>query len=108
MAEKTKASEKAVRKTTAKSPAKKDTTAKKAAGKKAAPAAKSTAAVPAKPAAPRPRKPKANGGTVTPEQRWRMIAEAAYFRAEQSNFLSDSVRDWLEAEREIDAKLAAG
>jgi hypothetical protein len=35
-----------------------------------------------------------------------MIAEAAYFRAEARGFEGgDSVRDWLEAEAEVDAIL---
>jgi hypothetical protein len=38
---------------------------------------------------------------VSDEQRYRMIAEAAYFRAESRNFQSDHVRDWIEAERDI-------
>ncbi|GHU26234.1 hypothetical protein AGMMS50256_02980 [Betaproteobacteria bacterium] len=39
--------------------------------------------------------------TVSDEQRYRMIAEAAYYRAESSHFKSDSLRDWIEAERDI-------
>jgi hypothetical protein len=38
--------------------------------------------------------------------RRRMIAEAAYFRAEARGFQAgDAVRDWLEAEVEVDAVL---
>jgi len=108
MAEKAKAVGK---KRAVKSTAKKDVTAKKAVpAKKAAPVAKSATAAAAKPAAPRrSRKPaRADGGSVSPEQRWRMIAEAAYYRAEQSNFAGDSVEEWLAAESEIDAQLARG
>jgi hypothetical protein len=39
--------------------------------------------------------------TVSDEQRYLMIAEAAYFRAESCHFKSDPVRDWIEAERDI-------
>jgi|AMWB02.1.fsa_nt_gi DNA anti-recombination protein RmuC len=40
---------------------------------------------------------------VTPEQRYRMIAEAAYFRTEKRGFVGgDAAQDWLEAEVEID------
>ena len=40
------------------------------------------------------------------EDRYRMIAEAAYFRAEQRGFVAGSeVDDWLAAEMEIDALL---
>lgn len=46
---------------------------------------------------------------VTPEERFRMIAEAAYFRAERRGFVGgDPVQDWLEAEAEIDRMLASG
>jgi chromosome segregation ATPase len=41
---------------------------------------------------------------ITDEQRRRMIAEAAYFRAEHQGFCGDPVEDWLRAEREIDAR----
>ena len=40
------------------------------------------------------------------EDRLRMIAEAAYFRAEQRGFVSgNELEDWLAAEMEIDALL---
>ena len=43
---------------------------------------------------------------VTPEERWRMIAVAAYHRAEQRRFTPDRVLDdWLEAEKEVDMLL---
>jgi hypothetical protein len=38
---------------------------------------------------------------VSPEQRYQMISEAAYFRAEKRGFVSGDVADWLEAEAEI-------
>ena len=42
----------------------------------------------------------------TKEQRDKMIAEAAYFRAQQRGFRGgDPAVDWLEAEREVDEKL---
>ena len=44
--------------------------------------------------------------TVSDEQRYRMIAEAAYYRAESNHFKSDSVRDWIEAEADIAALLS--
>ena len=58
-----------------------------------------------------PRKPasKASGQntalTISDEQRYLMIAEAAYYRAESSQFQSDPVRDWIEAEKDIAALL---
>ena len=43
---------------------------------------------------------------TNPARREQMIAEAAYFRAERRGFLSgDPVRDWCEAEAEVDARL---
>lgn len=43
---------------------------------------------------------------VTPGQRRQMIAEAAYFRAERRGFVGgDPVRDWCEAEAEVDEQL---
>lgn len=45
---------------------------------------------------------------MNPEQRWRMVAEAAYYKAEKRGFQGgDSARDWIEAEAEIDAQLGA-
>jgi len=43
---------------------------------------------------------------VTAEERYRMITEAAYFRAEKRGFLGgDVAEDWLQAEAEIDRML---
>jgi len=43
------------------------------------------------------------------DQRRQMIAEAAYFKAERHGFNGgDAVRDWCEAEAEIDARLRRG
>lgn len=43
---------------------------------------------------------------TTSRQRRQMIAEAAYFKAERRGFNGgDPVRDWCEAEAEIDARL---
>jgi hypothetical protein len=45
---------------------------------------------------------------ITPAQRNRMIAEAAYYRAERRGFQGgDPVQDWLEAETEINRILGA-
>ncbi len=44
--------------------------------------------------------------TVTPRQRRAMIAEAAYYKAQARGFADgDIVRDWTEAEAEIDARI---
>ncbi|HEY8521933.1 MAG TPA: DUF2934 domain-containing protein [Gammaproteobacteria bacterium] len=45
---------------------------------------------------------------VSAERRRQMIAEAAYFRAQRRGFggdEGDALRDWLEAEREVDEQL---
>ena len=43
---------------------------------------------------------------ITPEQRKHMIAEAAYYRAEQRDFQpGDPQQDWLEADAQIDQML---
>lgn len=49
----------------------------------------------------------ADVAAVTPEQRYRMIQDAAYFIAERNGFVGDNHAYWLEAEQAIDAKLAA-
>jgi len=88
----------------------KKSTAKKAPAKKAT-AGKSTAA-----AAPRQGSSAAKKGGAAPrsplsvsaEERWRMIAEAAYYKAAARDFIGgDPVYDWLSAEAEVDAKLVA-
>lgn len=70
-------------------------------------AAKPKPAVAAKAAAkPQASKPRTSKAAVTPEERYQMIAKAAYFRAEKRGFASgDTARDWLEAEAEIDRML---
>ncbi|MEN8761305.1 MAG: DUF2934 domain-containing protein [Thiogranum sp.] len=39
----------------------------------------------------------------SPEERWKVIAEAAYHKAEKRGFApGNELRDWIEAEKEID------
>lgn len=46
-------------------------------------------------------------GKVSPEQRYCMIAEAAYYRAERRSFSGGNpLQDWVEAEAEIDRLLS--
>ena len=71
-----------------------EATAKKAAGRK-------------KTAPRRASKKVAPKGRVSAEERYRMIQEAAYFRAEKEGFNCDPWKCWLVAEAEIDAKLAS-
>nr|WP_296747814.1 DUF2934 domain-containing protein [Thioalkalivibrio sp.] len=49
---------------------------------------------------------KAEVPAVTPEQRYRMIQDAAYFIAERNGFVGDNHAYWLQAEQAIDAELA--
>ncbi len=43
---------------------------------------------------------------VTPEERWQLVAKAAYLRAEARQFTGGKeVEDWLAAEAEVDADL---
>ena len=72
---------------------------KPAAAKKPAPAKTATKAPVASKSAEK--KVSAKAGTISDEQRYRMIAEAAYYRAESCQFKSDPLRDWIEAERDI-------
>jgi hypothetical protein len=87
--------------------------AKKAPAKTAVNAAENTAPA-KKPVAAKPRAPASVAGAsatvilVSDEQRYRMVAEAAYFRAESHQFKSDPVRDWIEAEGDVAALLNSG
>ncbi len=56
---------------------------------------------------PAPRAARAAGNAaVGPDERHQMIAEAAYYRAEQRFFMNgDPLQDWLEAEAEITIRL---
>ena len=84
-----------------KSPAKKAAAPKAGAAKKpAAKAAPAPKAVPAPKAAPAAKKP-----VLSPEQRYQMIQDAAYFIAERHGFSGDSAYFWSLAEAEINAKL---
>jgi hypothetical protein len=48
-------------------------------------------------------------GGVTVDRRLKMIAEAAYYRAERRGFQNgDATSDWLEAEAEIDRLVNRG
>ncbi|MDP2828959.1 MAG: DUF2934 domain-containing protein [Sulfuricellaceae bacterium] len=76
-------------------PAAKPAAAKKTTEKEAAPAKK--AAAPKKAAAKM---------TVTLEQRYKMICDAAYFKAEKRGFSPENeTQDWLDAEAEINKLL---
>jgi phasin family protein len=43
--------------------------------------------------------------TVSPLARWKMVSEAAYYRAQERGFIGGNpINDWMDAEKEIDAK----
>ena len=44
---------------------------------------------------------------VTPEERHRMVAEAAYYIALKKGFNSDPAENWFEAEKQVDENLKA-
>jgi Protein of unknown function (DUF2934) len=48
-----------------------------------------------------------NGASaLTPEERWRMVSEAAYFLAAERGFVGgDPLEDWVKAEAQIQALL---
>lgn len=47
-----------------------------------------------------------NPGKVSPEQRYLMICEAAYYKAERRGFSPENeIQDWIEAEAEINRML---
>lgn len=56
-----------------------------------------------------PAKKSAPVGTLLPvshEERWRMVAEAAYYIAQRRGFVGgDANADWAAAEAEVDARL---
>jgi hypothetical protein len=53
-------------------------------------------------------RPQPAASLVSAQERYRMIEEAAYYKAEKRNFdPSFNAQNWAEAEREIDAMLAA-
>ena len=87
-----------------------------AAAKLAKPAASAKPAVSAaKPVAKKPAVAKKAAAKTTTkvivlsdEQRYRMVAEAAYYRAESNQFKSDPLRDWIDAESDIDKLLSGG
>ena len=94
------------KKTTAKKAASEKATRKKVVSKKAAKAKKT----PAKKVAKKTTKKatKASGTDVSllkisPEERWKMIAVAAYHKAEKRGFAAGGdMQDWDEAEKEVD------
>ncbi|MGA1529347.1 MAG: DUF2934 domain-containing protein [Kiritimatiellia bacterium] len=107
MAKKTAA--KSVKKTTVPAEPKKAKTAPKAVAKpKAAPVAKKVPApAPAPKAAPAPvKETKPAPKVISAQDRYHMIDEAAYYRAEKNGFQVDPHANWIAAEKEIDELLS--
>ena len=53
-----------------------------------------------------PMKPDTSLIECSPEERWKVIAVAAYHKAEKRGFApGDELKDWVEAEKEIDSLL---
>jgi hypothetical protein len=53
-----------------------------------------------------PTKPGTSERQPSPEERWQVIAVAAYHKAQRRGFApGGELRDWIEAEREIDRLL---
>ncbi len=85
---------------TLKAAVKKPAAGKTAAAKTVTSAAKKSTVAAKKPAAKRASSAKP---VFTPEQRYLMVAEAAYYRSERQGFMGDPVQNWVEAEAEIEA-----
>ena len=87
----------------AKAPVAKAAPAKKPAAKKAA--APKKVAAPKKAVAPKKaaaaKKPAGKARKISPEERYRMVAVAAYFIAERNSFAGSPVGYWTEAEVQI-------
>ena len=94
-------------KTASKATPAKAATPKPRVAKPATPKAKVEKQPAAKSATAKSKASKGNGATpITPEQRYRMICDAAYFRAERRGFIGGNpAEDWTAAEAEIDSLL---
>ena len=78
---------------------------KKSPAKKAAPKAAAEKKTVAKAAPVAPKASAAKKPEVTPEQRYKMVQDAAYFIAERHGFNGDSAYFWSLAEAEVSARL---
>jgi hypothetical protein len=91
------------KKTTAKSPAKKKVSKKMAVKAREAPAKKIAKK------STKSTKSQTSSINITSEERWKMIAIAAYHRAEKREFApGHELQDWAEAEKEVDELLMSG
>ena len=78
---------------------------KKSPAKKAAPKAAAEKKTIAKTAPVASKAPAAKKPEVTPEQRYKMVQDAAYFIAERHGFNGDSAYFWSLAEAEVSTRL---
>ena len=78
---------------------------KKSPAKKAAPKAAAEKKTAAKVAPAASKAPAAKKPEVSPEQRYKMVQDAAYFIAERHGFNGDSAYFWSLAEAEVGARL---
>lgn len=79
------------------------TTPKKKAPKKAVKKTVAKKAAAQKPAA---KKSASNVSPISAEDRYKMIEQAAYFLAERHHFQADPAAIWVQAEKEVDARIA--
>jgi Protein of unknown function (DUF2934) len=86
---------------------KKDVSSEKTSNPVKAPSSKATAAANKPAAASKVKKDTANSvTTISSEERYKMIAQTAYFRAEARGFSGgDPQEDWVLAEKEVDRQL---
>ena len=96
------------KKKASKKPATKKAKAKKAPASKASPKKAATKKAAAKKAAPKKKAPtkKKAVKTISAQERYHMIDEAAYYRAEKTGFQVDPHENWIAAEQEIDELLS--
>lgn len=96
----------AKKKATVKKAAVNKTVTKKAAAKKKAVKKKSTSVKKAATKKVSKKRNKPSSLNITAEERWKMIAVAAYHKAEKRNFApGNELGDWAEAEKEIEKLL---
>lgn len=84
----------------------KEKTVKKPAAAKPAKSEVKVAAKPAAASAKPAAKAKSAPKTISAQERYHMIDEAAYYRAEKNGFQVDPQENWIAAEREINELMA--
>ncbi|MBN1268973.1 MAG: DUF2934 domain-containing protein [Kiritimatiellae bacterium] len=59
-------------------------------------------------AAAAPKAPRTSKKAISPEERYKMIELAAYYRAERHGWQVDPHQNWVAAEKEVDTQLSGG